>query len=254
MGYDVWPVNTVDFSNHTGYGKWHGQVFSGEHVKGIVDGIINLGVSHKCQGILSGYMGSRDICEAVYDIVKSFKTKHPNILYLCDPVIGDGKCYVKPEVLEFFKQHLHADVITPNQYEAEVLSGMKVHSVDGLKRMADHFHNIGIKIVVITGIKIPEVQTHELAVFMSTTNGSYMIKVPKYKFTTQPTGTGDLLSALFLGHLVKTQDPVEALRHTVYFIDKAVNNTLTHSSPELMVTSVHYDSCNKELLPCAIPL
>lgn len=112
MGYDVWPVNTVQFSNHTGYGKWGGTIFSREHIKNIIQGIENLGVTNKCQAILSGYMGNSDICHEVLETVQKFKTKNANILYLCDPVIGNTSCFVKPEVLQFFKDHLQADIIT----------------------------------------------------------------------------------------------------------------------------------------------
>lgn len=254
MGHDVWPVNTVEFSNHTGYGKWQGQIFTSKHIEGIVDGIHDLGVSHKCQGILSGYMGNRDICEAVLDVVKKFKSKHPNVLYLCDPVIGDGRCYVKPEVLEFFKHNLHADIITPNQYEAEVLSGIKAQHFTDLKKIADYFHKLGIKIVIITGVKTSEVQEQELCIFMSCNEKSYLIRMREYNFTTAPTGTGDLLSALFLGHLINMQDPITALQHTMYFVDKVVQNTLNLASKELMVTSINYNSCNEESLPCVITL
>ena len=30
IGVEVWPVHTVQFSNHTGYGEWQGRVFDAE--------------------------------------------------------------------------------------------------------------------------------------------------------------------------------------------------------------------------------
>lgn len=128
MGYDVWPVNTVQFSNHTGYGKWQGIIFSKEHIGNVIQGIEDLGVADRCAAILSGYMGSSEICQEVYATAKRFKARNANVLYLCDPVIGNNSCFVKPEVLHFFKSNLQADIITPNQFEAETLSGISINN------------------------------------------------------------------------------------------------------------------------------
>ena len=67
LGVEAWALNTVQFSNHTGYGKWRGQVFSGEHVRELVQGIEERGVLPTCTGVLSGYMGDAGIGEAILD-------------------------------------------------------------------------------------------------------------------------------------------------------------------------------------------
>ena len=54
IGIEVWPVNTVQFSNHTGYGEWRGRVFSGEDIRLVVQGIEECGVLGECDGVLSG--------------------------------------------------------------------------------------------------------------------------------------------------------------------------------------------------------
>jgi pyridoxine kinase len=36
IGFEVWPVNTVHFSNHTGYGQWRGSVLHAEDVADII--------------------------------------------------------------------------------------------------------------------------------------------------------------------------------------------------------------------------
>ena len=71
LGHEVWPVHTVQFSNHTGYEGWTGRVFDGPAVAEIVDGIAARGVLPGCDGVLSGYMGSTDIGEAVLSAVAS---------------------------------------------------------------------------------------------------------------------------------------------------------------------------------------
>lgn len=254
MGYDVWPVNTVQFSNHTGYGKWQGEVFSREHIRSIIKGIEDIGVADQCEAVLSGYMGSSDICHEVQDTVKHFKSKNPKLLYLCDPVIGNTSCFVKPEVLEFFKTNLRADIITPNQFEAETLSGIKINTTSDLKQAAEYFHSLAIKIVVITGVKLRDLSAEELYVFISYDNSSHAIRVKEYPFTISPNGTGDLFSAVFLGCYLATKNPLESLRRTVFFTDQVMKNTFDAHSRELKIISVNYAVLNLDDLPHIITL
>ena len=126
LGVEVWAVNTVQFSNHTGYGKWRGTVFTGDMVREIVTGIEGRGVLGSCDGVLSGYIG-----EAILEAVAKVKAANPNALYCCDPVIGDVGCgvFVRPGIPEFMREHAvpAADLITPNQVELEVLAGRQIH-------------------------------------------------------------------------------------------------------------------------------
>ena len=249
MGMDVWPVNTVQFSNHTGYGKWQGEVFSREHVSSVIQGIEELGVVDRCHAILSGYMGSSEICHEVLSTVKRFKARNSNILYLCDPVIGNSSCFVRPEVLDFFKNELQADIITPNQFEAETLCGITIDSIEGLKKSADYFHNLNIKTVIITGVKVKDLENDGLHVFISCNHKYAVIKTKEHAFITPPNGSGDLFSALFLGSYLVTGDEIESLKRTVYFMELVMHNTFKEQSRELLVTSVNYSSFDRQLLP-----
>ncbi len=249
MGFDVWPVNTVQFSNHTGYKKWKGEIFSREHIKNIINGIEELGVVNKCKAILSGYMGSSDICLEVLDTVNRFKIRNSSLLYLCDPVIGDTSCYVKPEVLDFFKTNLTADIITPNQFEAEILSGFKISNIENLKLASQYFHNLGIKIVIISGLQLPNISATDLYVFASDSTTCYLIKTKKYNFPIEIKGTGDLFSAIYLGSYISTKSVIKALQNTVYYIDKVIYNTLQARSKELQVIKMHYNNPDIDKLP-----
>ena len=254
MGHEVWPVNTVQFSNHTGYGRWSGEVFSRDHIRGIIKGIEDLGLVEECDALLSGYMGSSEIAHEVQETVNQFKVKNPHFFYLCDPVIGSTSCFVKPEVLDFFKTHLRADIITPNQFEAETLSGMKINQSDDLKKVAEYFHDLGVKIVVITGVKLPNFSAQGLTIFISHDNNFNLIKVKEYPFSIPPNGTGDLFSAVFLGSYLTTKDALESLQRTVYFTDQVMKNTFEAKSRELKVISVNYALFNAGDLPEVINL
>lgn len=60
LGANVWPLNTVQFSNHTQYGKWTGCVMPPSHLTEIVQGIAAIDKLHTCDAVLSGYLGSAE--------------------------------------------------------------------------------------------------------------------------------------------------------------------------------------------------
>jgi pyridoxine kinase len=116
LGVEVWPIHTVQFSNHTGYGAWTGRVFDGPAIEELLDGIDDRGVLGRCDGVLSGYMGSSDIGNAILGAVRRVKAANPDARWCCDPVIGDvGRgVFVRPGIPEFFREQAvpAADLIT----------------------------------------------------------------------------------------------------------------------------------------------
>ena len=127
IGVEVWPIHTVQFSNHTGYGAWTGRVFDAGLITEVVEGIAQRGVLGQCDGVLSGYMGSAETGAAILDAVARVKAANPKARYCCDPVIGDvGRdVFVKAGIPEFMREHAvpAADVVTPNQFELDHLTG-----------------------------------------------------------------------------------------------------------------------------------
>ncbi|MBS2993979.1 pyridoxal kinase ['Santalum album' aster yellows phytoplasma] len=248
MNFDVWPINTVQFSNHTGYQKWQGQIFNKQNIVDLVEGLFALGVEKQCQAILTGYMGSLDICEAVLEIVARFKRTNPDILYLCDPVMGNNRCFVKPEITSFFKNNLQADIITPNQFEAEFLSGIKINNVSDAIKVANHFHNLGVKIVIITGINFQDEKYFQ--VFASNATKKYLVQAHNKEKNIDISGTGDLFASLFLGFYLKYERNIKnALAHAVFYLNKVVLNTLLSQQKELQCLSVLYKQVNLAKLP-----
>src|SRR6516225_5818551 len=86
FGVEVWPVHTVQFSNHSGYGAWRGPLMSADAIRQVVQGIEERGVWGKCDGVLSGYLGSPDIGEVMIDAVARVKCANPAALAWCGPV------------------------------------------------------------------------------------------------------------------------------------------------------------------------
>src|SRR5262245_51513421 len=69
LGIEVWPIQTVQFSNHTGYGAWRGRAFDAALIRELTQGVAERGVLAQCDGVLSGYLGSAEIGGAVLDAV-----------------------------------------------------------------------------------------------------------------------------------------------------------------------------------------
>ncbi|XP_014675841.1 PREDICTED: pyridoxal kinase-like, partial [Priapulus caudatus] len=128
LGYEVDQINSVQLCNHTGYKHVKGQVLNAEELGELFDGLV-LNDIHHYTHILTGYVGSESFLFKVVDIVKKLKKTNPNLIYVCDPVMGDnGHMYVPKELLPIYRDHLVAlaDILTPNQYEAELLTGLQI--------------------------------------------------------------------------------------------------------------------------------
>lgn len=243
MGFDVWPLNTVQFSTHTGYKNWQGDVFAKEHIRKVIAALEDLGISQECEAIISGYIGNEETCYEVLDIVKRFKAKNPRIKYLCDPVMGnDVSCFVKPEVVEFFKKNLDADIITPNQFEAELLSNIQIKCIKDLRKIADFFHNMGILILVITGINTIDVLYGASCVFVSDGTNQHIIPTKNYKYEYPINGKGDLFSSVFLGALLTIRRSLDSAKNAVYYTDLVVKNTIQSKKRELQILSTRYSA------------
>ena len=130
LGAQPVAVHTVQFSNHTGYGEFKGQVFSAEHINDVLDGLRARGVLERCQAVLSGYLGDAAIGEVILSAVQEIRKQRPEIVYLCDPVMGDvGRgVFVRPGIPDFLRSRAlqYASIITPNHYEFELLHGTTI--------------------------------------------------------------------------------------------------------------------------------
>ncbi|MFV0549503.1 MAG: pyridoxal kinase, partial [Limnobaculum xujianqingii] len=134
MGVNVWPLNTVQFSNHTQYRQWEGCVMPASHLTDIVRGISEINQLVRCDVVLSGYIGSPEQGKSILNAVASVKAANPKARYFCDPVMGHPEkgCIVAPGVSEFFCQEALplSDMMAPNLLELEILSGKTITSVD----------------------------------------------------------------------------------------------------------------------------
>jgi pyridoxine kinase len=213
LGAEVWPIHTVQFSNHTGYGKWRGEVFGAEAIGEVMQGIEERGVLPSCDGVLSGYMGSADIGGAILDAVDRVKAANKRALYCCDPVIGDvGRgIFVRPGIPEFMRGRAlpAADIVTPNQFELDLLSGLSSKTIEEAVRACGALHAMGPKTVLVTSLHVEDTPKNSLDLLASAPDGVFRVRTPLLDISVN--GAGDAIAALFFFHFLKTGSAAKAL-------------------------------------------
>jgi pyridoxine kinase len=213
LGVEVWPIHTVQFSNHTGYGEWTGRVFDGATISALVDGIAQRGVLPSCDGIVSGYMGAPDIGVAILGAVARVRDANRQALYCCDPVIGDvgPGVFVRPGVPEFMRERAvpTADIVTPNQFELDMLSGRTSGTLADAKAAVKVVHALGPRVILVTSLHTNDTPADCIDLLVSDTVGTWRLRTPKLAISVN--GAGDAIAALFFVHFAKTGSAAAAL-------------------------------------------
>jgi pyridoxine kinase len=243
LGVEVWPVHTVQFSNHTGYGDWRGRAFSGEAIRMIVQGIEERGVLGECDGLLSGYLGSPDIGEAVVDAVGRVKTANPAARYCCDPVIGNAErgVFVRRGVPELIKQRMLplADVITPNQFELEYIAGQGTGTLTNLVAAIDMVHACGPPVVFVTSLYTDETPEDCIDLVVSDGTGRCRVRMPRLPVVAN--GAGDVVAALFFAHFLQNGSAAEALSLAAASIFGVLSRTAEAGSNEMLLVDAQQE-------------
>ncbi len=214
LGFEVWAVNTVEFSNHPGHGGWRGHFATPPSVAEIVRGLEDRGVLARCDAVLTGYLGDPGMGEVVIDAVERVRAASPRARVCCDPVMGDAGrgFFVRPGIPEFYRERAlaHADMVVPNAFELEYLAGRPCEDVEGALAAADAVRALGPDLVVVTGLRPEPGRVATLAV---ESEGAWIVDTPLVDGPKN--GAGDLFSALFLGHALRAADPASALADAV---------------------------------------
>jgi pyridoxine kinase len=245
LGYEVWPINTVQFSNHTGYGSWKGDVYGADRLSLLWEGVLERGAIGSCEAVLSGYMGSAEIGSFIVRAVEDVKAARPDAVYCCDPVMGDyGRGFFVAEGIPRLMSERAAgmaDIITPNQFEAEVLSGMEITSVDDAKRACETISGLGPSIVLITSFRPRVAEDTSISMFLSSKEGFRIVSTPPLPIDPPLNGAGDLTAALFLGHYLESRDPVSALELMADSVFSVFERSLADKARELSLVRAQDD-------------
>ncbi len=246
LGFEVWAVPTVLFSNHPGYDSHKGASVPVTTMRAMVDGIDQLDHFSNCDAVLSGYLGSIEAAKLVVESVDRIKKINDKTLYMCDPVIGDVSrhIYVENALAEFIRDELisHADIVSPNMFELEYLTGRKQESLTDTLFAADILRARGPKTVLVTSLKGRKGDKPTLSNVIVSDKGAWRVTVPQVPIRAK--GTGDTFAALFLAHLLRGEKPEEALGFATSTLYGIIDDTARNDSDELRLIDAQAEYLN----------
>ncbi len=230
LGFEVWAVPTVLYSNHPGHGDFSGETMAAKDMTGLIDALDRQGHLARCQAVLTGYARTAAQVDVMADAAARVKTQSPGAVLCCDPVLGDTHTgtYVPLDVATVLPKSLasKADLLMPNLFELETLSGIAVTDAETAIGAA---HLLNCPVVVCTSIPYQD----KLATIAVTPENAWMVLsdwVDK-----APHGVGDLTSALFLGHRLKGVEVPSALQQAVSTVFALVQASVAAGSNELLL-------------------
>ncbi len=240
LGVEVWPVHTVQFSNHTGYPDWQGQVFSAADIARVIHGLEARGALARCDALLTGYVGDPALGQVILDAARRIRAANPRALWACDPVMGDhGKGLFVREGVPAFMTDLAlpaADIVTPNLFELEILTGRKPADLAAVREAAAGLlapdSGQGPSVVLVTSLLG---DAEDMVMLAMTGEGAWRVTTPRLPL--QPNGAGDAVAALFLGFYLKNGSVPQALGAAASAIFEVLETTLERGKQELQLVA-----------------
>jgi pyridoxine kinase len=239
LGVEVSPVLTVHFSNHTGYGEWRGPVLDPADVADVITGIEERGVLGTVDAVLSGYLGDVTIGKVVLDALERVRAVNPEVVYCCDPVMGDvGRgMFVRPGIPTFMRDAAvpAADVVTPNQFELEYLTAGSVTTLEDALAATAALRARGPEVVLVTSLARTGCADDEIELLAVDGQAAYVIATPHLNLSVN--GAGDMTAALFLAHWRRTGDLRLALEHTTNSVFAVLEETARSGAREIRIVA-----------------
>jgi pyridoxine kinase len=232
----------VEFSNHTGYKAWRGKAMDTALIDELILGLEERGVLGRCEALLSGYLGDPESGRAIIRAVKKVRAAAPAALYCCDPVMGDTDrgFYVYPEIPAIFKDEVLplAQIITPNQFELEALTGIASNTLDGAQKAINILHKAGPAVVLVTSYREEDADKNAtLSMLVSDKGDLWRVTTPELLFENSAAmaGSGDLTTAVFLSRYLEGGGVAHALEQTAGAVYGIMEATHKAQSRELLI-------------------
>ncbi|MBV8211750.1 MAG: pyridoxal kinase PdxY [Verrucomicrobia bacterium] len=246
LGIEVWPINTVHFSNHTGYGSWGGAVLPTPVVEDIVRGLSERGVLSLCDGLLSGYMGDVSLGRVILDLVQRVRAEDPSAAYCLDPVMGDTDrgFYVRPGISELMRDDALplATVITPNQFELEFLAGRPVVDLESTMTAVNLLRERGPRVVLVTSLSRADSDSNMIEILAADEQSACLIATPRLPLSVN--GAGDATAAIFFAHWLMGSPIAVALEKTVNSVFAVLALTAERNAREIQLIAAQDQIAN----------
>jgi pyridoxine kinase len=215
LGFEVWAIPTVVYSNHPGHGTFTGRMTPADEITALVDGLDDRGLLSHCDGVLVGYLGDPAQARAAADTIERVRQQSPAATVCCDPILGDRDIglYVREEVPEAISNYLIplANLATPNHFELEFLTRTTVKTLDDALAAAQQLRMSGPDLVVCTSLERAQAQANQMETLLVGPLGNWLGRHDRV-VAQAPHGTGDLFAALLLGQRLQGKTPEMALK------------------------------------------
>lgn len=239
-GLNVAAVPTTLLSNHPGFETMRGRVLEPELVGDLLRGVEERGLIETSRYIVSGYLGSRANGEVVAAFVKRARQLNPDIIYICDPVMGDTNLgvFVSDQVVECLCDELVplADLLTPNQFEVGLIAGSQLSTWRELEAAVLKIQAQRGARLVVTGCTLSDTPDGSLENIVFEDKACTRLTSPRLPMV--PVGTGDLYTGLLTASLARDITLVAAARRAAAIVLDILGRTMAEGEHEMQLASV----------------
>jgi pyridoxine kinase len=248
LGHEVWPIPTVEFSNHPAHGGYGGRINGAGLISGLVEGLKERGFLAQCDAILSGYMGSVANGATSLLALEMVREQNPAALYVCDPVFGHAGrgIFVADGLPEFFRDKAvpAADIVTPNQFELEWLTDHKIDNLEQALEACQLLRSQGPHTILCTSLSRADAAADVIETLLVNADGAWLAETRR--LDGEMFGAGDLFAALYLGHCLTEPDPALALSRAVSGTWAVLQATVAKGGGELALIAAQDNMINPE--------
>jgi pyridoxine kinase len=206
-------------------------------VRDLVGGIAARGALARCDGIISGYLGAAETGTEMLAAVAQVKSANQTARYCCDPVIGDADrgVYVRSEVADFLRAQAvpAADVVTPNAFELDWLTGRTSATLAEACAAIDALHALGPRVVLVTSLATIETPPDTIDLVVSDRAGRFRLRTPRLAHAAN--GAGDAIAALFFAHLLRCGSAADAMARAASSVFGILRRTAQAGAREMLL-------------------
>ena len=228
FGHETLCINSVVLAAHPGIINASKFVMPTGQMDCLLRELEKVKSANNIDAIHTGYLGHK----GQVNVIRKHVIKHPETLYIYDPVFGDnGSLYIDKELAEESKRQLLplSTVTTPNVFESSYLSDICVYDVDSAVKASKIIQSKGPKWVLTTGVFSEENEIADILV------GPDDISVFRHKRQrTGISGAGDTLAAIFTSLLVSGKTQIEAANKACRITQSLIEQSQSRQSMPLL--------------------
>jgi pyridoxine kinase len=157
----------------------------------------------------------------------------------CDPVVGDAGhgFFVRSGIPELIKEIVvpAANIITPNQFELEYLTGVEIEDLEDALGAADEARRLGPETVLTTSLRRTDAAAGTIEMLAVSGEGAWLVGTPMLAL--EVNGAGDATAALFLARLLRGETLARALSMTASAVHAVLEETCRTGSREMRLVA-----------------